>query len=1351
VWPSLRYSCLSFIFLRFLKNIHIATLQALKNEYVFFAKVVFVFNWYQSVVSISLVLGRECGPPLFIVVLACMWTVIFDIHLGSRLKPVVVVGFSSVLFLFLDQASSYNLLQENVTPEVRKKKNAIVVFAHIYQKSIASFSRVMYPLAVITAFAFVCIPIIWLKVINKNRETLLELSIRLQGQKEVLELLVESRTRELAEERERNERHLFSILPESIALVEYDLNRTILSANHTFLDLFGYVLYELEGKKHDIFVEHAGTADYFEFWAALRAGKYQQTGMKCIGKNGKEVWIQASFHPVLDGAGKPFKIVEYATDVTRQKLQNAYFESQIAAIGLSQAVMEFDMSGNILSANNKCLSLLSYELLEIKGKKHSILVEDSDYTAFWSRFRAGESQQLEFRCSAKDGKELWLQATYHPLLDLNGKPYRVVMYGSDITQRVMLSYQVGRMNAFATCVAECNMGDGVVSLDANGIILSVSDEGCKLFGRPKERMVGEPVSLILRTDDPATFVEQHLAIGQSQIIAINGAGKTFPATLAMAEAKNVKETFYVAVIRDITVEEQLRTEQIKSSKLLEGLVLSSIALVTISLDGTIRTANGSAVKLFGYTEDEIIGKNVNLLMGEHDHGRQDSYIQHYINESNTINHSVSGGGREVTGRSKNGSSIPLHVTVTDVKTSSDRFFTAIIVSLAEQKEAQNAKAAFLANMSHEIRTPLNGIFGMLALLRDTSLDLRQANYVDTCIRSGESLLNVLNDILLFSKAEANAIVLEHIPFHLNEVVEDVLHVIAGIIKGNADMDLSSLMKSDVPMCLIGDPSRLRQILLNLLGNAAKFTSLGDISLEISVKQKEPLILRFEISDTGIGISEENIERLFKPFSQAETSTDRRFGGTGLGLSICVLLVNRFGGEISCSSRPGRGSTFTFCIPFAVDHHQQDQGPKSVFKLTDDDMKMLQGLRVFIIDDNATNCMSLVGFLKSVGVQVASSTRSGSDGVNMLIAAELKCQPFDLVLLDYHMPHMNGIEVAQALEASMKKVPKIIALSSSLDHKILSSVKSIIACTEKPIRKQQLLYMICRGVMSGSFEASSLMSVRKERTPRSLLSDVNVLIVEDNEVNRCVLRDLLANFGMRSKEAVNGIEALAIMEKEGSSFGVVIMDVHMPVLNGIDTSKLMRERGYTLPIISLTADVTSKTKEACLAAGVSRFLLKPIRAVSLKTVLSEIFEDAKNVTESKSENNVAITSKNNHILVVDDTDANLMFAEHILNRVNPGGQVTCVTSALKAIALLEKNSPDYFTLIFMDVEMPDMDGITAASKIRISNPNVLIVALTGHDDPGILAQCKAAGMVGIVNKPFREGQIAHAVKEYNKSI
>lgn len=389
-------------------------------------------------------------------------------------------------------------------------------------------------------------------------------------------------------------------------------------------------------------------------------------------------------------------------------------------------------------------------------------------------------------------------------------------------------------------------------------------------------------------------------------------------------------------------------------------------------------ANTQVGIVFGYPREELVGKKVEILLPERFRG---IHVHHRTNYSKHPQARPMGAGRELLGLKRNGTEFSVEISLSPIQSAHRHFVSVAIRDITERKEvialkeankalglakeraesASQAKAKFVANMSHEIRTPMNGIFGMLSLLKDTTLDKAGRSYVDTCLRSAESLLAVLNDILLYSKADAGAIELEHIPFNLNSTIEDVLHMVSSNVSPSQDIDITSMVKMNVPIFLLGDGLRLRQVLLNFLSNAVKFTKYGEVSLDVSLRAKEPLVIQFDINDTGIGISEEDQERLFAPFSQADASVTRQFGGTGLGLAICKHLVQLFGGQIALQSRLGRGSTFSFTVAnFRIDPAHTGHSLAQALDV-DEDLGFLKDLRVLIVDDNAYDVLFLFIF------------------------------------------------------------------------------------------------------------------------------------------------------------------------------------------------------------------------------------------------------------------------------------------------------------------------------------------------------------------------------------------------------
>jgi CheY-like chemotaxis protein len=551
-----------------------------------------------------------------------------------------------------------------------------------------------------------------------------------------------------------------------------------------------------------------------------------------------------------------------------------------------------------------------------------------------------------------------------------------------------------------------------------------------------------------------------------------------------------------------------------------------------------------------------------------------------------------------------------------------------------------------------------------------------------------------------------------------------------------------------------------------------------------VLTKEPFVLQFDINDTGIGLSAEQQKNLFKPFMQADLSTSRKYGGTGLGLAICKKLVELMGGKLWVNSRLGRGSTFSFTV--AAPHVVVDTkisaeaSPQAVFELTAADMKVFRKLRVAIIDDNATNCMALDALMQQCGVEMHMSFRLGMDGINEMRASEMKGQPFNLLLLDYHMPLMDGIEVCNSLMRCLKNMPVVIALSSFIDHNLLSKVPGITACTSKPIRQQHLLYMICRSLMApvamtldevdspaidsiGSVHSSGFDTAVSQFEGFALPK--TVLVVEDNAINQMVLCALLSAAEVKVLVANNGVEAVQ-MEAEFKDIELILMDLHMPVLDGIQATELLRRRGCKLPVLAVTADITSEAKQRC-APLMQGFLMKPVQKLVLFEAMSRVWAAslsnkprAAPVSYPVVAADIAVPSAAPVglitasfpafplILLADDDRSSIMFAEHLLRTGVPNCEIVSVGDGTPAVAatLLRK-----FNIIFLDLRMPALSGIDAALQIRgdASNPNCKtpIICITGDDDTDTVHEIRMAGMNGVIGKPFLEGAFISAWKEH----
>lgn len=683
------------------------------------------------------------------------------------------------------------------------------------------------------------------------------------------------------------------------------------------------------------------------------------------------------------------------------------------------------------------------------------------------------------------------------------------------------------------------------------------------------------------------------------------------------------------IFSDVTEKERAERELVQAKSRLQIVLdaATQVAIISVDSEGAINLFNTGAERMLGYTAEEMLGKTpevfhlaaeVNARSAElsREFGRPikgfDVFVAHARHGEPEE--------REWTYVRKDGSHLRVVLSVTAKRdpegnvngflgvavdiTTRHRAEAELLKAKEAAESANRAKSDFLANMSHEIRTPLNAIIGMTELVRDTDLDVTQREYLSMVQESGESLLSVINDILDFSKIEAGKLSIERVPFNIRELLGDTMKSLA-LRAHRKGLELACHVATVVPETVEGDPHRLRQIVVNLVGNAIKFTERGEVVLDVDVEEStvEDLVLHFRVTDTGIGISADQLHTIFEAFEQADTSTTRRYGGTGLGLAISSRLVELMQGRVWVESEVDRGSTFHVLARFGVASSAEEARGIKIYP------PMLQGLRVLVVDDNATNRRILVEILSNwlMNPTPVASVAEAMDELKRQVDAG---NPYELILTDSNMPDLDGFTLARRIQDNQVLCRSMVMMLTSGDRP-----GDIRRCKElgiasylvKPIKQSELLDAILvaiggQSALTGSSEVSPG-ATRKTLNPKS------ILLAEDSLINQKLAIGLLEKWGHRVTVANNGVEAIELSAI--GQYDLVLMDVQMPELDGLDATRAIRRRelltGMHLPIIAMTAHAMKGDRERCLESGMDDYLMKPIRAEELFQALERIGE------------------------------------------------------------------------------------------------------------------------------------------------
>jgi PAS domain S-box-containing protein len=1059
-----------------------------------------------------------------------------------------------------------------------------------------------------------------------------------------------ARAKRETEEEAFNYRGQIEAINQSQMMIEFRMDGTIIKANANYLRVFGWQEIELAGKHHSLFVteEYKQSDEYKKFWQELRAGHYQ-AGLFCrIDKRGNEVWIEASYNPILGPDGVPTKVVKFASNVTeRVRIQNDLkdAEGRLQAIldNVLDGIITTDGNGTITSFNLAAVRIFGYQVEEVAGRNVEMLMPEpnrSQHDGYLARYRPGAPNRTigvgrELEGLTSSGRAFPMELTVTELTFRGER--RFVGLIRDITERKEHEKALRKsQDALARTGRIARVGGWEIDLLTDTVLWS--SETLQLVGlaRDIQPTLEEGINLYQPEARPIIKTALAKAISDHEGFAldlplIRGDGQPiWGRVTGSVECEDDKPVRMVGAFQDVTdrIAEQVALHE-ANIRVKLATESGGIGIWDLDMRNNTLTCDPLVFKLYGVNaaEDQNGSGNDNAsprpktsanrevveeMLRSHVHpddreaaeqalrdslegGQPYNRLFRVVRDDKSVHHIRAAGSviRDESGRAVR--MMCVNWDVTELVQANETSRHALEIA----KESNRAKSDFLANMSHEIRTPMNAILGITYLARRADPNPKQLDYLNKIGNAAQSLLGIVNDILDFSKIEAGKLKLEVISFSLNDVMRNLLGVV-GQKAQDKGLALVSSVAGDVPDYLVGDPLRLGQILINLVNNAVKFTDLGEITIRVTAEEiaATDLRLRITVSDTGIGMDREQVATLFQPFHQGDSSYTRKYGGTGLGLAICKQLCELMGGEIAAESELGKGSAFHFTARFGIATDVKALPPPAK-------LNAAQRKFVLVVDDSEATRNVLMAMLEANGFK-ARAVSSGEEALSALAHASQTGEPVDVVLIDWRLPGIDGVETSRRIKANptFPLMPELLMVSAFESEEVFAGHldSAFDGFLSKPVSEKQLLDAIAGVFRSHPESGGGWSASATPPVPASTLAGGRVLLVEDNEVNRFLAEELLADLGIHVTTAVNGRQGVERVKAE--PFDLVLMDIQMPIMDGMTATKLIRadSRFQSLPIVAMTAHAMSGDRERSLEAGMNDHLTKPINPKVLEETL-----------------------------------------------------------------------------------------------------------------------------------------------------